>query len=174
VDPLLRHTLNELNGDVFLRFLEQLSGARGLLGDPKFRGAGAHLTLPGGHLDLHADFNRDRFRGLQRSLTMLLYLNPGWQDAWGGALELWPADLSACGRRVLPRHNRCVILQNGDTCFHGHPQPLACPEGVVRQSLAAYYYRSDERERADDPSYTPGEAHGALWVKPPGAGENEP
>ncbi len=106
VDPLVRHALDQLNGAVFLRFLEQLTGLRGLIGDPSFRAAGVHVTLPGGHLDLHADFNRDRFRGLARALTVLLYLNPGWQDEWGGALELWPADRSACAARISPQHNR--------------------------------------------------------------------
>jgi hypothetical protein len=166
VDPLVRHTLDQLNGAVFLRFLEQLSGLRGLIGDPSFRAAGAHLTLPGGHLDLHADFNRDRFRGLSRALTVLLYLNPGWQDAWGGALELWPADRSACAQRIAPLHNRCVVMLHSDDGYHGHPQPLGCPPERVRQSLVAYYYQSDETRRAADPSYTPAPAHGALWVRP--------
>lgn len=166
VDPLVRHTLDQLNGAVFLRFLEQLTGLRGLIGDPSFRAAGVHVTLPGGHLDLHADFNRDRFRGLARSLTVLLYLNPGWQDAWGGALELWPADRSACGQRIAPRHNRCVVMVHADDGYHGHPEPLACPADRVRQSLAAYYYQSDDLRRADDPSHTPAPAHGALWVRP--------
>ena len=161
VDPLIRHALAELNGHVFVSFLERLTGRRGLIGDPAFRGAGVHLTLPGGHLDLHADFNRDRFRGLRRAITAIVYLNPGWDDAWGGALELWPADLSACGARISPRHNRLAVLVHGDDAYHGHPAPLACPPDRVRQSLAAYYYVADS-----DDAGTTEDAHGAIWVRP--------
>jgi hypothetical protein len=166
VDPLVRHTLNELNGAVFLRFLEDLTGLRGLIPDPSFRAAGLHLTVPGGHLDLHADFNRDRFRDLSRVLTVLLYLNPGWDDRWGGHLELWPPDLSRCVTRIAPLHNRCVVLQNDDAGYHGHPSPLRCPDDRARQSLAAYYYMSDAARVAQDPRYEPSPARGATWVRP--------
>ena len=161
MDPLLRHVLSELNGQVFLRFLGRLTGVRGLIPDPAFRGAGVHLTLPGGHLDLHADFNRDRFRGLRRVLTVLLYLNPGWRDSWGGHLELWSSELDRCQHRIAPAHNRLVVLTNDDETFHGHPVPLACPEGQMRQSLAAYYYVADRDEERD------ATAHGAIWAKAP-------
>ena len=172
VDPLVRHVLAELNGAVFVRFLESLSGLRGLIPDPAFRAAGLHMTLPGGHLDLHADFNRDRFRGLSRVLTVLIYLNPGWEDAWGGALELWPEDLSRCAVSIAPQHNRCVVLENDERSFHGHPAPLRCPPTRARQSLAAYYYMSDEARRAHDPAYEPSPARGAAWVRPGAAGRS--
>lgn len=168
VHPLVRHVLAELNGAECLRFLKRLTGLRGLVPDPAFRAAGLHLTLPGGHLDLHADFNRDRFRDLSRVLTVLVYLNPGWDDAWGGQLELWPADLSACAVAISPQHNRCVVMQNDDAGYHGHPAPLRCPPGRARQSLAAYYYMSDAARRASDPGYEPRPAHGAIWVRPRG------
>jgi len=55
VSPLIRHLLNEFSGMAFLDFLEDVTGVRGLIPDPHFRGAGVHQTLPGGHLALHAD-----------------------------------------------------------------------------------------------------------------------
>jgi hypothetical protein len=42
---------------------------------------------------------------------------------------------------VLPSWNRWVIFQYGPESWHGHPEPLACPEGVERRALAIYYYR---------------------------------
>jgi len=36
--------------------------------------------------------------------------------------------------------NRCVIFNTTDFSFHGHPDPLTCPEGRTRKSLAMYYY----------------------------------
>ena len=65
----------------FLDFLGALTGVEGLIADPHFRGAGLSLTLPGGHLALHADFNRDRTRHLERKLTVLYYLVPELEGA---------------------------------------------------------------------------------------------
>jgi hypothetical protein len=57
VAPSIRHLLAELQGMAFLDFLGALTGIEGLIGDPHYGGGGPQLTLPGGHLALHADFN---------------------------------------------------------------------------------------------------------------------
>lgn len=159
VDGGLRHLLAELSGMAFLEFLQTLTGVHGLIPDPHFRGAGLHLTLPGGHLALHVDFNRDRFRALSRRLTVLYYLNPDWQPSWGGELELWNADLSRCEARIAPALDRLVVMAHGETGWHGHPQPLACPPGRGRAVVAAYFYTADPAPDAP-------EAHGAVWAPP--------
>lgn len=156
VDPFVRHLLNEVNGMVFLEMLERVSGVKGLIADPFFTGAGLHLTLPGGHLALHADFDRDRARGLRRRLSAVLFLVDRWEDAWGGHLELWDEALERCEARIAPAPGRLVLFAHGERYWHGHPAPLACPEGVVRQSLAAYYYVADGEPRR--------EGHGAIWA----------
>ena len=33
-----------------------------------------------------------------------------------------------------------VIFNTTDFSYHGHPEPLKCPDGVMRNSLALYYY----------------------------------
>jgi Rps23 Pro-64 3,4-dihydroxylase Tpa1-like proline 4-hydroxylase len=157
VNGALRHLLAELSGMSFLDFLETLTGVQGLIADPHFRGAGLHLTLRGGHLALHADFNRDRFRALSRRLTVLYYLNPDWEPAWGGDLELWNADLSRCEARIAPLLDRLVVMAHGDDHWHGHPAPLECPEGRGRAAVAAYFYTAEAS--ADAP-----EAHSAIWA----------
>jgi hypothetical protein len=41
---------------------------------------------------------------------------------------------------VEPVFNRMVIFTTSDTSYHGHPEPLRCPPGRSRRSLALYYY----------------------------------
>ncbi|NES83473.1 MAG: 2OG-Fe(II) oxygenase, partial [Moorea sp. SIO2B7] len=48
--------------------------------------------------------------------------------------------LTRCEKKVLPIFNRCVIFSTTDFSYHGHPDPLTCPEGQTRKSLALYYY----------------------------------
>jgi len=159
VDDNIRHLLNELSGMAFLDFLETLTGVTGVIPDPHFRGAGLSLTLPGGHLALHADFNRDRTRHLERKLTVLYYLAADWQSEWGGALELWDRDRTKCEASYSPTLDRMIVMAHGDDYWHGHPSPLACPEGRFRASIAAYFYvaRPTASEEED--------AHGAIWVE---------
>lgn len=157
VDPALRHLLAEMSGMAFLDFLSTLTGIEGLIPDPHFRGAGLSLTLPGGHLALHADFNRDRTRHLERKLTVLYYLGKDWQPGWGGALELWDEPRTRCEASFLPVLDRLVVMAHGDTFWHGHPAPLACPEGRYRASVSAYYYVAA-------PSPDEDAAHGAIWA----------
>jgi hypothetical protein len=158
VDGLVRHVLAELSGMAFIDFLSTLTGVSGLIADPHFRGAGPSLTLPGGHLDLHADFNRDRERHLERRVTVLYYLGRGWDPSWGGALELWDAERTRCEASYLPILDRLIVMAHGDTYWHGHPTPLACPDGHHRASIAAYYYVAM-------PSPDEADAHGAIWAR---------
>lgn len=157
VDPALRHLLAELSGMAFLDFLSSLTGIEGLIPDPHFRGAGLSLTLPGGHLALHADFNRDRTRHLERKVTVLYYLGGRWAAEWGGALELWDAERTRCAASYLPDLDRLVVMAHGDAYWHGHPKPLTCPDDRYRATVAAYYYVAA-------PSPAEGDAHGALWA----------
>jgi hypothetical protein len=157
VDATLRHLLAELSGMAFLDFLSALSGIKGLIPDPHFRGAGLSLTLPSGHLALHADFNQDRTRHLQRVLTVIYYLGSDWQANWGGALELWNESRTQCEARYLPILDRLIVMAHGDTFWHGHPSPLACPEGRFRASVAAYYYVATPFPEEE-------QSHGAIWA----------
>lgn len=157
VDGALRHLLAELSGMAFLDFLSALTGIEGLIPDPHFRGAGLSLTLPGGHLALHADFNRDRQRHLERKVTALYYLGSDWEPSWGGALELWDAQRTRCEASYLPVLDRLVVMAHGDAFWHGHPTPLACPEGRFRATVAAYFYVAA-------PSPDDDTAHGAIWA----------
>lgn len=159
VDPLVRHLLNEVNGMVFVQMLEKLTGMRGLIPDPAFTGAGLHLTLPGGHLALHADFDRDGVRGLARRLSVVWFLVEEWDERWGGHLEFWNAELDRREVRIAPHPGRLVVFEHGDDHWHGHPEPLACPEGVARQTLASYYYVADGNLEA--------EGRPAIWAPPP-------
>jgi hypothetical protein len=159
VDAGVRHLLAELSGMAFLDFLTTLTGASGLIPDPHFRGAGLSLTLPGGHLALHADFNRDRTRHLERKLTVLYYLGVDWQSSWGGALELWDEPRTRCEASYPPLLDRLIVMDHGDAYWHGHPAPLACPEGRYRASVSAYYYVAA-------PSPDEEGAHGAIWAPP--------
>lgn len=138
--------LHELNAGPFLRFLETLTGIDHLLPDPQLLGGGVHLVGRGGHLGVHADFNWHPGLQAHRRINLLLYLNEAWDPAWGGDLELWSTDAARREKSIAPLFNRAVIFSTRSDTFHGHPAPLATPEGVWRRSIAMYYYTTSRPE----------------------------
>jgi len=129
-----------------LQFLAALTGIEGLIPDPYFGGAGPHQIVPGGFLKVHVDFNWHPLLKLDRRLNLLVYLNEDWREEYGGHLELWNRDVTRCVQKILPVFNRTVVFSTTDFSFHGHPTPLACPEGRTRKSVSFYYYTNGRPE----------------------------
>ncbi len=139
--PNTMRLLQYLNSHQFLDFLNELTGIEEpLIADPHYIGGGLHQIFRGGKLGVHADFNIHRETQLDRRINILIYLNRDWPEEYGGHLELWDRQMQACQRRVLPIFNRVVIFNTDDFSFHGHPDPVSCPEDRSRRSFALYYY----------------------------------
>lgn len=138
--PVTRALFAELNSMPFLTFLSEMTGIEGLVADPYFAGAGLHEIMPGGHLGIHADFPRHERMHLDRRLNLLIYLNADWDEAYGGALELWDRAMTRRCRAIMPVMARAVIFNTEPDTFHGHPEPLSCPADRSRRSIATYYY----------------------------------
>lgn len=133
--------MNYLNSEPFLRFLQELTGIKEtLIGDPYYIGGGQHEIKRGGLLKVHVDFNKHPLLGLDRRLNVLIYLNEDWQESFGGHFELWNKSMEQCEKKILPSFNKLAIFSTTDISYHGHPDPLMCPEDRSRKSLALYYY----------------------------------
>jgi len=137
--PTTKNFLLFLNSHVFVTLLEKLSGIEGLIPDPHYYGGGYHEIETGGFLKMHTDFNWHERLKLDRRINLLIYLNSNWNESWGGDLKLAEKNIKPTVS-VSPKINTSVIFSTTDFSFHGHPEPLACPENVRRRSLALYYY----------------------------------
>lgn len=154
--PTLSHVANEFMSERFVRWLEQLSGFHRLLPDASLDGGGLHTSRRGGHLNLHADFTSHHVHHhWRRRINVLYYLNREWDTAWGGALELWNADRTECVDRVDPIGNRLLVFTTDEHSYHGHPDPMTCPDGVERRSLALYYFQEEEAPLVQATDYRP-------------------
>ena len=143
-DGPARQLFHFFNSRPMLEFLEGLTTIRGLIPDPYFIGGGFHETGRGGKLGIHADFRINEQLHLHRRLNVIIYLNEQWNPEWGGALELWDRHMKAKVRELMPVFNRCVVFNTDADSFHGHPDPLSTPEGVLRRSIALYYYTASK------------------------------
>lgn len=165
--PVLREVLDAFASDRFTAFLAALTGQDGLIADLDLDGGGLHRSLPGGYLNVHADFTAHHVhQNWRRRVNLLLYLNRDWQSDWGGELELWSTDMTRCEGRVTPFGNRMLLFSTSEDAYHGHPDPLACPPGQSRRSLALYYFTEDADPLIRSTNYRarPGDGAKAAFI----------
>lgn len=132
--------ITHLRSGMFISFLERLTGIQYLVSDPAMHGGGLHQIATGGHLSIHADFNRRETDGLFRRVNVFIFLNENWSESYGGDLELWDSNVTKCEEKIAPILGRLAIFSSSRLSFHGHPDPLNTPIGVYRKSIALYYY----------------------------------
>lgn len=142
---LLGLTVDELNSPEFVNWLSELTGIPGLLADPTLEGGGLHQSGKGGYLNVHTDFSHHHYhKNWKRRVNLILYLNEGWCEEWGGSIELWDTQMRHCVAKYPPLLNCALIFNTDDISYHGFPTPLTCPECHSRKSLALYYYTEED------------------------------
>jgi Rps23 Pro-64 3,4-dihydroxylase Tpa1-like proline 4-hydroxylase len=141
--------VDEMSSPEFVSWLSEMVGIPNLVPDPTLEGAGLHQISGGGFLKMHADFTYHHHDSrLRRRVNLLLYLNEGWEEGWGGELELWDVNMEYCVAKYPPLLNRAVIFSTSETSWHGHPHPLSFPPGKGRKSISLYYYTREAEPAA--------------------------
>jgi len=138
----------DINSFECISLFERLTRCN-LYPDFGLHGGGLHIHGSGGKLNTHLDYSIHPKLGLERRLNLIVYLNPDWQESWGGSLGLWRNNKGKPGKLVksiAPVFNRAVIFDTTNA-WHGLPEPIACPEGQYRKSLAVYFL-CDPRQSA--------------------------
>lgn len=156
--PATYSFMSFLNSPSFIKKIESISSIPNLIPDIGLHGAGWHIHGRGGKLNIHLDYSIHPKLKLLRKLNLILYLSEEWNPEWGGGLELWSHD-EKTGKPlkvetvVEVKFNRAILFDTTQYSWHGFPNPLNCPDGVYRKSIAMYYLVEtledvDQRNRA--------------------------
>jgi hypothetical protein len=132
-----RTFLYHLTSPPMIRAVEKITGIQGMVADPA---PGLHLAYRGGWLGIHADTNFHAGTDLQRRLNLFIYLNRDWQEQYNGHLEFWNRSKDKCVKKITPVFNRAVLFPVTNYTFHGHPEPLLCPQEAARVAIGVSYY----------------------------------
>jgi Rps23 Pro-64 3,4-dihydroxylase Tpa1-like proline 4-hydroxylase len=136
--------LSYLNSSTFIDELKKITGTESLYPDQGLHGAGWHIHGKGGKLNVHLDYEIHPKLNLLRKYNLIYYLSKDWKPEWGGNLQFWSHD----AENNLPKEkvvtvdckfNRAVLFDASQNSWHGFPEPIDCPEGVYRKSIAMYY-----------------------------------
>jgi hypothetical protein len=145
ISPTYRALDAYIQTSEFLELVSRITGIPDLRYDPDYVGGGTHENIHGQSLDAHVDFNYHPGTRWHRRLNLIVYLNPEWEEAWGGALELhsdpWNEDANQV-HAVVPLFNRCVIFETSECSWHGFRRIELPPDraGLSRKSFAIYLY----------------------------------
>jgi|SRR5215203_197189 len=107
-------------------------------------GFGLHQGGQHSFLDIHVDYNLHPIRKKQRRLNLIIFLNPEWNQEWGGALEFWDKHVTSCRQSISPVFNRCVLFECNEYSYHGYSK-INCPETITRKSFYLYYFSNPEQ-----------------------------
>ncbi|UZR92337.1 2OG-Fe(II) oxygenase [Chondrinema litorale] len=144
--PVFSKIKEDFTSPEFYKWVSGVTGIDEVFITDDHMGSGIHQGTNGSFLDVHIDFNIHHIKNVHRRLNLLIYLEKNWKEEYGGALEMWNADMSNCDKMVLPMFNRCVIFETSEISYHGYSK-ITIPEDVTRKSFFAYFY-TNERDGA--------------------------
>ena len=169
IGPHYKAVYESLENGEFTRWLSSVTGIEDLVwGGENTYGGGTHENLHDAELDIHLDFNFDDRNQYHRRINVLLYLNPEWQEDWGGSLELHKDPRVPATNYVKafpPLANRAVIHETNDHSWHGFKR-IKLPEDkqhLSRKSLALYFYTKDRPQEEIRGNHT---THYIHWPLP--------
>jgi hypothetical protein len=135
-----------LFSEQFLHAMVAISGIPDLIGDASLFGGGTHENLNGQQLDPHVDFNYVQGGGAHRRMNLLIYLNKGWVQEWGGAIELHSNPRDPESNKIAAFNvdfNKALLFETNEYSWHGFPRICLPPElsqTHSRKCISIYLY----------------------------------
>lgn len=125
--------------------IEEITGIKNQVADTSQQAGGISALFEGYYINPHLDNSHDLQRKRYRTVNVLYYVSPNWQEENGGNYELW--NTSVTERIIVPSFfNRLVVMETNRTSWHA-VNPVRCQ--APRCCLFNYYFSEDSPEGED-------------------------
>lgn len=114
--------------------------------DAHLYAGGISLMGKGNYLNPHIDNSHDKDRKLWRVLNLLYYVTPGWEEEYGGNLELWPKGARKDQVTIFSKFNRLVVMTTHKDSWHS----VSPVQSNGYRCCVSNYYFSSNPVRATD------------------------
>jgi Rps23 Pro-64 3,4-dihydroxylase Tpa1-like proline 4-hydroxylase len=157
-DPLLEEALYAFQEAQVIDEIREITSKPDLEPDPRLYAGGISSMGHQQFLNPHIDNSHDQSRTRWRALNLLWYSTEGWQESWGGNLELWPEGPTARPLTIVSRFNRLVVMETHQRSWHSVSpvrvdQPRRCISNyyfsTVRPTLSNAYHVTSFRGRPE-------------------------
>jgi Rps23 Pro-64 3,4-dihydroxylase Tpa1-like proline 4-hydroxylase len=117
-DPVLEESIYAFQMPGVVERVERITRLRALEPDSLLYAGGISLMGPQHFLNPHVDNSHDKHRSRYRVLNLLYYVSPGWGEADGANLELWPNGPGDRPVTIVSRFNRLVVMVTHQRSWH--------------------------------------------------------
>lgn len=116
-----------------------------LIPDMSLWGAGLNDMSNGDFVNLHLDADTHAVNGMKRLLNGILFINPTWENSWGGTLDIWNKSRQNLLVTICPAFNRLLLFAPNDHSWH-RVRKVECPEGIRRMTISCWWYGMPDSE----------------------------
>lgn len=134
---ILEETIYAFQDPRVVELVSEICRISGLIPDEHLYAGGISAMIEGHFLNPHLDNSHDFERKRYRALNLLYYAAPGWQESYGGNLELWDDGPKGLPRTIESRFNRLAVMQTDKTSWHS-VSPVR--HKGTRQCVSNYFF----------------------------------
>lgn len=145
-DPLLEEVVYAFQDERVVDLIAQITGLKGLEPDVDLYAGGISTMSKGAYLRPHLDNSHDKERSRYRVLNLLYYVTPGWQESYGGSLQLWDDGPRGEPRTFPSRFNSLVIMLTNRSSWHSVNEVV---HDGCRRCVSNYYFSNQSPDESD-------------------------
>lgn len=144
--PLLEQAIYAFQDAEVVSLIQSICGISKLEPDTHLYAGGISTMKKGQFLNPHLDNSHDKDRNRWRVLNLLYYVNPNWENDFGGDLELWPDGVKGESIAIPSSFNRLVVMATHQGSWHA-VRPVQVDES--RNCVSNYYFSPDPLRESD-------------------------
>ncbi|MFP9099417.1 2OG-Fe(II) oxygenase [Flavobacterium sp. RHBU_24] len=145
-NPLLEDVIYAFQDRRVVQLVSEICNLKDIYPDEYLYAGGISVMAHRQFLNPHLDNSHDKDRQRWRVLNLLYYVTPGWEESYGGNLELWPDGLKGKQVRVHSKFNRLAVMATHNASLHS-VSPVVF--NGVRCCISNYYFSDHALHEAD-------------------------